>query len=134
MTIPQYFILYVLTVPVLIVGDLLWLGFIAKSFYQSRLGELLGPIQWYGAILFYVVYVAGIFIFVIIPALDRSSLQYALAFGALFGFFAYATYDLTNLATLKNWSLTLTFVDIVWGMFLTSIVACAGFLIADKLF
>ena len=129
MTFFQYIALYVLTVPVFFAIDMTWLGLVAKNFYSSQLGALLGPIQWPAALVFYFLYIVGILVFVVVPALERGSLQYALVYGALFGFFAYATYDLTNLATLKNWPLAITLADMAWGVVLTSSVSTVSYLI-----
>lgn len=129
MTILQYIYLYALTVPVFFLIDMLWLGLVANKFYQSQLGHLLGPVNWTAAIVFYLMYIVGILIFAIVPALDAQSLSKALLFGALFGFFTYATYDFTNLATLKDWPLMVVIVDVLWGTVLSGSVATVGFLL-----
>ncbi len=122
---------YALTTVVFFAIDMLWLGVIAKSFYFGQLGEFLrNPPNWTAAIVFYLLFIVGIFLFAILPAVEKNSLQQALLYGALFGFFTYATYDLTNLATLKNWPLAITFVDIAWGTVLTASVSSAGFFIS----
>jgi uncharacterized membrane protein len=120
----------VLTFAVFLVIDLAWLGFIAKDLYKKYLGDLLSDqVNWTAAIVFYLLFVVGVFIFAILPSVAKDSLVSAITLGALFGFFTYATYDLTNLATLKNWPLNLVFIDILWGAVLTSIVSTAGFYI-----
>lgn len=129
MSVPKFFLFYVLVLLVFLVIDLLWLGFIGKGFYQKQLGHLMGEVNWSAALVFYLLYVGGIFLFAILPALEKDSLMYALGYGALFGFFCYATYDLTNLATLKSWPAAVVWVDIPWGVFLTSSVAASGFFI-----
>ena len=122
--------LYLLTIPVFFGIDMIWLGFVAKGFYRNNLGPLLRQdVNWPAAIVFYLLYIGGILFFATLPALQKNSLQQAVVLGALFGFFAYATYDLTNLATLKGWPLHVAIVDIIWGIVLTSIVAAASFLI-----
>jgi uncharacterized membrane protein len=114
--------------------DLLWLGVIARNFYQKRLADFLSDqVNWSAAIVFYLLYILGIMIFAILPAVERDSGMKAVVLGVLFGFFTYATYDLTNLATLKDWPLAIVVVDILWGMVLTGTVATAGFVIAKKL-
>ncbi len=125
---------YIATAAVFLLLDLLWLGEIAKSFYQSRLGDLLleRPNLTF-AVLFYLTYVIGIIIFAVDPALKSGSWQTALIYGALFGFFAYATYDMTNLATLKSWPLDMSVVDIAWGTFLTGTSAVSGYLVTRYL-
>ena len=113
--------------------DILWLGFVAKKYYQRELKNFLGPVNWPVAIVFYLIFIAGITFFALIPAIETSSLSKALTFGALFGFFAYSTYDLTNLSTLKHWPAKLTVIDIVWGTILSASVATITFLITTKL-
>ncbi len=130
MPISKLIISYILTFAVFFIIDMAWLGFVAKDIYKKYLGNLLSDnVNWIAAIIFYLLFVVGIFIFAIMPSVDKNSLQLAIILGALFGFFTYATYDLTNLATLKDWSLTIVFIDIVWGAVLTGIVSTAGFYI-----
>jgi uncharacterized membrane protein len=121
---------YLLTVIVFFAVDMAWLGFIAKELYRKYLGNFLSDkINWPAAIIFYLLFIVGIFYFAIIPAVEKNSLFKAVIGGALFGFFTYATYDLTNLATLKNWPLPIVFIDIAWGSLLSAIVSTAGFYI-----
>lgn len=126
----QLIYIYLLTIPAFFLIDMLWLGLIANKFYQSQLGHLLGPVNWPAAIIFYLLYIVGIIIFAVHPALIAGSFGKAVLYGALFGFFAYATYDFTNLATVKDWPLLVTFVDILWGTVLTSSVAAASYWLA----
>ena len=122
--------LYLLTLPVFFGIDMLWIGVLAKDFYRNNLGHLLRPdINWAAALIFYLLYIVGILIFATLPALEKQSLRQAVVLGALFGFFAYTTYDLSNLATLKDWPVNVVFVDILWGMFVTASVAAASFFI-----
>ncbi len=130
----QFAYLYLCTVPVFFLIDMIWLGVVAKNFYQDNIGYLLGPINWPAAIIFYLLFIVGIIIFAVAPALETQSLLKAVVLGALFGFFTYATYDLTNLATVKDWPLIVVFVDIAWGMVLSGSVATASFLIGRALF
>ena len=119
---------YLLSLIVFLAVDMLWLGVVAKDFYRNNLGHLLrADVNWAAALIFYLLYVAGVLIFAAMPALERQSLRQAVLLGALFGFFAYATYDLTNLATLKDWPLNVVLVDILWGAVLTACVAAASF-------
>lgn len=121
---------YLLTAVVFFAIDLLWLGVIAKGLYDKWLGHLLADnVNWVAAIVFYLLFIIGIFIFSVLPAVDKGSVMRAITLGALFGFFTYATYDLTNLATLADWPLKVVFVDIAWGMVLTASVSCAGYYI-----
>lgn len=125
-----YLKLYLLTIPVFFAIDLLWLGVIAKDLYQKQLAHLLSPtVNWPAACAFYLIYISGILLFAVRPALVGQSLAKAALWGALFGFFTYATYDLTNLATLKNWPLKIVAIDIVWGTLLCTLVASASYLI-----
>jgi len=108
--------------------DMLWLGVIAKNIYQKYLGGFLSDnVNWTAAIIFYFIFVVGISIFAIYPAVNKDSVFNAILMGALFGFFTYATYDLTNLATLKGWPLKIVFIDILWGTTLYAIVSFSGF-------
>lgn len=119
---------YLLTALVFFAIDLLWLGIVARDLYSRFLGHLLAEnVRWAAAVIFYLLFIVGIFIFAILPGLDRESASHALIMGALFGFFTYATYDLTNLATLAGWPLGIVFIDIAWGMVLTGSVALAGY-------
>ncbi|MGD9056290.1 MAG: DUF2177 family protein [Desulfobacterales bacterium] len=130
MNIAFYLKLYVLTVPVFFIIDLIWLGVIAKGFYQKNLSFILSPqVNWPAAILFYLLYIAGILIFAVVPALAKNSWQHAMLYGAMFGFFTYMTYELTNLALLKDWPLNIVVVDIIWGVVLCTAVASIGYFI-----
>lgn len=121
---------YLLTLVVFLMVDLLWLGVIAKNIYQKYLGDFLSDtLNWTAAFIFYFIYVAGISIFAIYPAVQKGSVFNAILMGALFGLFTYATYDLTNLATLKGWPLQIVFIDILWGACLSATVSLAGFYI-----
>lgn len=121
---------YVLTFLVFLIVDLTWLGFIARGLYKKYLGGFLSDnVNWTAAIIFYLIYVAGILIFAVYPAVSKDSVIHAIIMGALLGFLAYATYDLTNLATLKGWPVQIVIIDILWGSALTLIVSIAGFYI-----
>lgn len=126
----QYALMYLVSVPVFFAIDMLWLGFIAPGFYKSQIGHLMaGTVNWPIGILFYLVFLIGLLIFAIVPAVEARSWTYALLFGALFGFFTYATYDLTNWATLKDWPALVSIVDMLWGTFLSGAVATASYFI-----
>ncbi|WP_375179702.1 DUF2177 family protein [Enterococcus rotai] len=103
-----------------LVLDFTWLLFIARKTYQEHLGSLLGTTKIMPAALFYVVYLFGVLFFVVYPALEKGSLMYALLAGAFLGFLCYATYDLTNLATIKDWPIFVTTIDLIWGAFVTA--------------
>ncbi len=124
-----YIKLYLLTAPVFLAVDFVWLAFVAGPFYRTQLGQLLSPQpNWSAAIGFYLVYVVGILVFAVRPALASGSLRRAGVLGALFGFFTYATYDLTNLATLRDWPWQVAAVDIIWGTLLCAGVATIAYL------
>lgn len=126
--------LYLFTIPVFFVIDMIWLGFVARNFYKSNLGHLLSPdVNWPAAFVFYFLYIAGILLFAVRPGLEAQSLARACLWGALFGFFTYATYDLTNLATLRDWPLSVVVVDIAWGTALCTLVAAGSYLIGVRL-
>jgi uncharacterized membrane protein len=128
MSFTKLLISYILTAVVFFAVDMLWLGLIARNFYNKYLASFLAEhVNWTAAIIFYLLFIAGVFVFVIMPAIEKNSLWRAVAYGAMFGFITYATYDLTNLATLKNWPLTIVLVDITWGAVLTAIVAASGY-------
>jgi len=126
-----FFKLYLLTVPIFFLLDIIWLGYVAKGFYRKHLGFILSPeVNWPAAIAFYLIYIAGILIFAVAPAIERLSLVRALVWGGLYGFFTYATYDLTNMALIKGWPMKIVVVDILWGMVLCAAVATASFGVA----
>lgn len=130
MPIKSLLISYLLTTLVFFAIDIVWLGLVAKGIYAKYLGSFLAPnVNWTAAIIFYLLFIIGIFVFAILPAVEKGSLQTAVIYGALFGFFTYATYDLTNLATLKDWPLPIVFIDIAWGIVLTATVSAAGYFI-----
>ena len=126
----QPIVLYIIATVTFFAIDLVWLGFVARKFYFDQLGNLArspNDINWAAAILFYLIFIVGILIFAVYPAINSSSIQKALILGALFGFIAYATYDLTNLATLKDWPIKLVIVDMIWGAVLSASVASITF-------
>ena len=126
--------LYFIALPVFFVLDMVWLGLVAKKFYREQIGFLMKTnINWLAAIIFYLLFIAGLVFFVISPAVEKKSWLNALFMGALFGLITYSTYDLTNLAILKDWSLLLTAVDIIWGMLLSTSVSLISYFIAIKL-
>ena len=120
--------LYLLTIPIFFLIDIIWLGYVAKGFYRKNLAFILSPeVNWPAAISFYLIYIVGILFFAVAPALERESLARAFVWGALYGFFTYATYDLTNMALIKGWPLKIVVVDISWGMVLCALVAASSF-------
>jgi uncharacterized membrane protein len=130
----KYVVAYAGAAGVFLVIDLLWLGLVAKAFYRNHLGALLtDQVNVAAAIGFYLIYIAGIVVFAISPAFGSGSWRTAALYGALFGFFAYATYDLTNLATLRDWPVAVALVDLAWGTVLTGLTATVAFLLTHYL-
>jgi uncharacterized membrane protein len=114
--------------------DMVWLVLVAKNFYREQIGFLMKPdVNWTAAIIFYLLFIAGLVTFVISPAILKNSWVHALLFGALFGLITYATYDLTNLATLKDWPVLVTLVDLAWGMVVSASVSLVTYLIFTKI-
>jgi uncharacterized membrane protein len=130
----NYFKLYFSTLVVFFAVDMLWLGVVAQSFYQKHLGFLMAPAtNWVPAVAFYLLFILGILIFVVLPGLTKGSLKTTLLRAALFGLITYATYDLTNLATIKDWPVMLTIVDMLWGTVLSTTVSLASYLIGGRM-
>lgn len=126
--------LYSIALPVFFAVDMIWLGIVAKNFYRAQIGSLMkSDVNWAAAIIFYLIFIAGLIVFVIAPAMEKGSWTHALLFGALFGFVCYATYDLTNLAVAKDWPLLVTIVDLVWGAVLAASVSVITYFIASKI-
>jgi uncharacterized membrane protein len=124
-------ILYLATLLVIVPIDFLFLGLVAKGFFTSQVGDMLGTVRLAPAILFYLLYVVGILIFV--SAGPDANWQSTLVYGALFGFFCYATFELTSLSLLKHWTWPVVLVDVAWGSFVTAVSSTLGLLIANWL-
>ena len=125
-----YIIAYIATAVVFFGLDFIWLSRVAIGFYKSKIGPLmLEKPNFAAAGIFYLFYIAGVVYFAVAPALSGGEWNTAMISGGILGFIAYGTYDMTNLSTLKNWSLSMSIVDIIWGTVLTSIAATAGFAI-----
>ena len=119
---------YLTMLVVFVAIDIVWLGVVAKDYYRSSIGHLMGDgFNIPAAIAFYLIYIAGVMMFAVLPAAQSGEWTRAAFLGAAFGFFAYATYDLTNLATLKNWPLGVSLADMAWGSFSTALAAAAGY-------
>ena len=126
--------LFFIALAVFFAIDMVWLVLIAKKFYREQIGFLMKPdINWIAAIVFYLLFIAGLVIFVISPAIQKHSWTHAILFGALFGLISYATYDLTNLATIKGWPVLVTLVDLAWGMVLSASVSLLTYLIFTRI-
>lgn len=127
--------LYAIALPVFFSIDMIWLGLVAKNFYAKQIGFLMkSNINWVAAILFYLLFIGGLVVFVIEPSLAKEKWLHAVLLGALFGLITYATYDLTNLATIKDWPLLVTIIDLIWGSVLAASVSVITYLIASKWF
>lgn len=125
--------LYLTSLPVLLLVDSIWLVYVAPKFYKTHIGFLMSDKpNLIAALFFYLLFVAGLVIFVIQPGLEKQSLIHTILLGALFGLVCYATYDLTNLATVKNWPVIVTVVDLIWGTFLSATLSGIVFTIATK--
>ncbi len=134
MTFSTFLKQYGIAVVVFLVTDLIWLGFVARSFYQTQMGHLMrAQVNWIAAIVFYLVFVAGIVVFAVAPAIERQSVLHAVGLGALLGLVTYSAYDLTNLATLEGFPLKVALVDLVWGTVLCATVSTATFLVSERL-
>jgi len=126
--------LFLIALPVFFAIDMVWLILVAKKFYQEQIGFLMKPdINWLAAIIFYLLFIVGLVTFVISPAIEKHSWVHAILFGALFGLITYATYDLTNLATVKDWPLLVTVVDLIWGTVLAASISVITYIIAGKI-
>jgi uncharacterized membrane protein len=126
---------YVAALVTFLAADMVWLGAMASRFYKPTLGDIAIPgVNLPPAIVFYAIYPIGLLIFAINPALKNGSMTTAAVNGALFGFFSYATYDLSNYATLRNWTLQLTLIDVVWGTILGAVTSVVTFWVASKIF
>ncbi len=131
----MFFKLFSIALPVFFAIDMVWLGFVAKNFYAKQIGGLMRPdFNWTAAIIFYLIFIAGLVVFVITPAVLKSSWSHAVLMGAFFGFVCYATYDLTNLAVAKDWPVLVTIIDLIWGAVLAASVSVITYLIATKVF
>ncbi|MDX2203136.1 MAG: DUF2177 family protein [Hyphomicrobiaceae bacterium] len=126
-----HLIAYIATALIFTALDFAWLSSVGASLYRQTLGDiLLSEIRLLPAALFYLLYPAGLVIFAVSPAMKAGAVSTALVYGALFGLFTYATYDLTNLATLRNWTAQITVIDIGWGAVMGALVSAAAYWIA----
>lgn len=125
--------LYLISLIVFLAIDLLWLGVIAKNLYSEQIGFLMADkIRWGAAFIFYALYIVGLVFFAIMPAVKQSDWSVSLLHGALFGLICYATYDLTNLATLKGWPVKIVIYDLIWGTFISAVVSLITFWIGTS--
>ena len=126
-------LIYLICTVIFFAIDMLWLGFFARSFYKDKLGFILSDkVNWAAAVIFYLVYIGGILFFAVLPALREHSWAIAAVNGVVLGMLCYATYDLTNMATIAGWPLIVVIVDIVWGIVLTGMVATITYFIGNR--
>lgn len=126
--------LYLALLAAFVAVDAVWLGLVASGFYRDQLGHLLAAeVNWLAAGVFYLLFIAGVQLFVVEPGLQRGALGWTLRRAAFFGLVTYATYDLTNLATIRSWPVLVSVVDLVWGAVLCTIVSLVGFLAGRKM-
>jgi len=129
----KYFAIYCSFLITMLAIDLVWLLGIAKSLYRDEMGDLMASEpKLIAGLAFYLLYALGAIVFVIIPALSKQSLMYAVQYGALFGLFCYMTYDLTNLAVIRNFPTRLAFVDMAWGSFVTALSASLAYWVGSR--
>ena len=125
--------MYLISTGIFLCIDAIWLGFIARGIYAKYLGYIMAKnIVWWAAGVFYLIFMAGLLFFVIEPSVITQSIRYALAAGAFFGFVAYATYDLTNLATIEGWPLFVTVIDLIWGAFVASSTSALSYMLINR--
>jgi uncharacterized membrane protein len=131
----RYYIkLYFITLIAFLAIDMVWLGLVARTFYRNYLGFLMTPTtNWIAAVLFYLLFILGILVFVVVPGLQDNSFKATILRAVLFGLVTYATYDLTNLATVKNWPVLITVIDMAWGTILSVVVSFIGFMVGKRL-
>ena len=130
----KYFYIYLITLVAFLVIDFIWLNFIAKNLYQKEIGTLLlkNP-NLLPALLFYLLFVLALVVIIVVPGIKEEDMVKTLLFAALFGLTTYATYDLTNLATLDGWSIKMTIIDLIWGTFISTLTTYFSFYIAGRI-
>ena len=130
----KWFLYYGIALVVFMVIDLIWLGFIAKDIYSKYLGYLMSDkVNWIAAVVFYLIFIGGVLYFVIYPSLLDQNITNLVIRAAFFGFITYATYDLTNLATIKDWPVQITIIDLIWGTTLSTSVSVISYFIIKLL-
>ncbi|MBC1424097.1 DUF2177 family protein [Listeria seeligeri] len=130
----QFMKLFFTSAFVFLIFDLFWLLVVSKKMYEHFIGDLMGDVRIFPAVIFYVIYVIGVTFFVLIPGTEKGSIGYVILAGALFGLICYATYDLTNLATLKDWPVAMTVIDLIWGTAVTTVTSVIVYFINMNFF
>ncbi len=130
----KYIYLYLIIFAIFLIVDLIWLNLIAKNLYQKEIGSLLlkSP-NLFPAILFYLLFIVALLVLVLVPGIQSYTLAKTILLGAIFGFITYATYDLTNLATLQGWSVKMTIIDLIWGTSVSTLITFLGYIIGSKI-
>jgi uncharacterized membrane protein len=129
----QFLLTYGIALLLFLAADAVWLGVIAKDLYRQQIGHLMAAqVRWEAAVIFYLLFLAGLMIFAIVPGLEAGSVWTATWKGALLGLLCYATYDLTNLATLQGWPTRLVWIDLAWGTALSAFVSGVTTLVASR--
>jgi len=124
---------FIIAIVIFFAIDMVWLGFVANKFYQKQIGFLMkSEPNRVAAVIFYLIFVAALTVFVIIPAIEKESAWHAVLYGGFFGLATYATFDLTSLALIKDWPLTITIVDLIWGTTLSVLVSVLTYIVALK--
>lgn len=127
----QYIYLYLLTFVVFFVIDFIWLKFVASKLYMTKISHLMAEkAKLIPALIFYLIFVVGVIIFAVLPGYESKNIWKTILLGGLFGMLSYSTYDLTNLATLKKWPLSVTIIDIIWGTSVSVLTSLAGYFLA----
>lgn len=130
----SYIKMYIIAFIIFLAIDAIWLGLVAPKFYKAQIGHLMSEKpNFIAALVFYLLFIIGVVYFVVNPAIEAQSMSKLLVAGMLFGFMTYATYDLTNLATLKDWPITVTIVDLIWGTTLSTLIGLFTYLIYNAL-
>jgi len=133
MTLTRALSVYAVTLGIFLAIDMVWLSVVAKDFYRRQIGHLLAPeVNWPAAVLFYLLFIGGLVFFAVKPALEVGSAARALGYGALFGLLTYATYDLTNQATMRDWPVLVTAVDLAWGTVLSATIAFLSYQVSTR--
>lgn len=125
-----YLKLFLALLPMMLLVDLVWLGVVMKDYYRAQIGHLMsGSVNWPPAVVFYLLFITGLIYFAVIPGVASGSIGKTFLIGAFLGLLAYGTYDLTNHATLKDWPVMMTLIDMAWGALLSGALASAGFIL-----
>jgi uncharacterized membrane protein len=131
----KLFVAYIITAVVFLVIDYIWLGVLMKDYFQTQLSHLMAEeVNLAIAAIFYLVFAAGIVLFCVAPAFEAGSIMKAAFLGACLGFLAYGTYDVTNMATLRNWPVMMSVIDVSWGTAITAVSAAAGYGLTNWLY